>query len=88
MGPLFPLSHSRFYLGRNASDTSSSDTTNANHHPTVFAGTPEDFDYDVLAALVFEDMIAFEASHARLRESRKWLQSSQRTKKGSSTVRD
>lgn len=67
-GPLFPLSHSRFYLGRNASDTSSSDTTNANHQPTVFAGTPNDFDYDVLATLIFEDTIAFEAFHARLRE--------------------
>lgn len=68
MGPVFPVSHSRFYLHRNPGDTSSSDRSNASYLPTVFAGTPDDFDYDVYCELVYEDKAAFEAFHARMGE--------------------
>lgn len=66
MGPLFPQTHTRFYLTRNATGDDTSST--ADYAPTVFIGTPEDFDYDLFCELVFEDVEAFEAFFARLRE--------------------
>ena len=65
---VFPLSHSRFYLKRTPEASSSSDTSNSNYRPTVLAGTPDDFAYDVYCELVFEDEAASQAFIARIRE--------------------
>lgn len=67
VGQSFPLSHSRFYLRREIQAESPSDTTNTNHPPTVFAGTTNDFDYDVYCMLTFEDKSAFETFIGRIR---------------------
>lgn len=65
-GPLFPTSHSRFYLARKTmEDSPKSDTSNAKHPPTVFVGTSKDFDYDVYCTLEFENVSAFEAFYTR-----------------------
>ena len=69
MGPIFPKSHTRFYLPRQASAPSSADTSNTNYVPTIFIGDAQDFDYDAFASIVFADEAAFEAFYARLREA-------------------
>lgn len=66
MGPVFPQTHTRFYLTKNA--TTDDTSSNADYAPTVFMGTREDFDYDLFCELVFEDVKAFEAFFARFRE--------------------
>lgn len=65
---LFPVSHSRHYTTRIPANPSSSDHSNANYPPTVYAGTPEDIGYDVYSEMKFEDKAAFEAFNARLGE--------------------
>lgn len=52
-GPLFPLSHVRRYLQRDSSDEP--------YPATVLVGTQEDFEYDVISELTFEDESAFRA---------------------------
>ncbi len=68
LAAVFPLSHSRFYLKRTPEDSSLSDSSNSNYRPTVLAGTPDDFAYDVYCELVFEDESSFHAFHAGMRE--------------------
>lgn len=59
------MTHSRFYLPRTTSESSSSDKSNANYTPTTIVGTPDDFTYDVISKLVFEDAAACDAFLAR-----------------------
>lgn len=66
MGPLFPLTHSRFYIERGPGITSSPDASTTSYAPVIYVGTPSDFDYDVYCELVFEDAAAFQAFHARM----------------------
>lgn len=66
-GPTFPLSHTRFYVTRQPSEPSP-DTSNANHPPTVYGGTPSDFNYDVHIELVFESAAGMEAFYAKMQE--------------------
>ncbi|KAL8726653.1 MAG: hypothetical protein Q9181_005967 [Wetmoreana brouardii] len=68
MGPTFPLTHSRFYIERGLVNNSSSDATNASYAPVVYAGTPDDFDYDVFTQFIFESAAARQAFQARLQE--------------------
>lgn len=65
LSDVFPLTHSRFYLPRTTSESSSSDKSNANYTPTTIVGTPDDFTYDVISKLVFEDAAACDAFLAR-----------------------
>ncbi|KAL8706493.1 MAG: hypothetical protein Q9201_000478 [Fulgogasparrea decipioides] len=61
-GPLFPLTHSRFYIERRP------DASNASYAPVVYVGTPNDFDYDAYCEMVFEDAAACRAFWTRLQE--------------------
>lgn len=66
LGPVFPKSHTRFYIHRQLSTTDSADTSNASYTPTIFIGDTNDFDYDAYASLIFKDEAAFHAFFARL----------------------
>ncbi len=66
LGPVFPISHTRFYLPRQPSTPSPGDTSKANFAPSVFIGNTDDFDYDVFASVIFEDEAAFDKFFARL----------------------
>ena len=68
MGPLFPLTHSRFYLRRHPEEGSSSATAVTNYQPTVYVGTHSDFDYDLYCTLEFEDEKGFDAFHQRMQD--------------------
>ena len=68
MGPVFPKSHTRFYLPRQSSTTCSESTSVTNYTPIVFLGTTADFDYDAFASIIFADEAAFHAFYARLRD--------------------
>jgi hypothetical protein len=48
VGDAFPISHHRYYLRRAEGDA-----------PLVFYGTPEDFPYDAVVLMVFEDIEHF-----------------------------
>ncbi|PYH42542.1 EthD domain-containing protein [Aspergillus saccharolyticus JOP 1030-1] len=65
-GSTFPTLHKRLYLTRTPQDRASSDPSNANHLPTVFAGQPADFSWDVLVEMVFNNMEHFQAFQAAL----------------------
>ena len=58
-GPLFPLSHTRRYVYRSEEKP---------HSATVFTGTQDDFDYDVVSELVFESQDAFQAFFAKYQD--------------------
>jgi hypothetical protein len=58
-GSAFPLSHTRRYIARTPSPSSTSDTSNT-WPAAVLVGAQEDFSYDGIAELVFEDQGAFE----------------------------
>ncbi|MCJ1285497.1 hypothetical protein MMC26_004837 [Xylographa opegraphella] len=72
-GPVSPQTHTRYYLPKHThpsppdSLTTTTTTTTASI-PTVLMGTPENFSYNVIAKLVFEDEKAFQAFHTRLME--------------------
>lgn len=57
LGPVFPKSHTRFYLPRQPSNPSPGDTSNANYALSVFIGNTDDFDYDVFASVIFESLL-------------------------------
>lgn len=66
MGPVFPKTHTRFYLSKHAATEASG--PDAAYVPTVFVGTNQDFDYDVYCELVFHDVEEFQAFFARIGE--------------------
>ncbi|MCJ1290848.1 hypothetical protein MMC34_002390 [Xylographa carneopallida] len=67
LGPVFPKTHTRYYLPKHTALSSPDGSTATTAYvPTVFGGNPEDFSYDVIAKLVFEDENGFQAFHARL----------------------
>ncbi|MCJ1381313.1 hypothetical protein MMC17_004423 [Xylographa soralifera] len=67
MGSIFPKKHTRYYLPKHAAPTSPDNPT-PTYVPTVFMGTPEDFSYDVIAKLEFEDEKGFHAFFAKFME--------------------
>ena len=67
MGPLFPKSHTRFYLPRkHAAGSVSSEKTNIEYPANIFLGKADDFDFDAFASIVFDHEEAFNQFHARL----------------------
>ncbi|KAF2253687.1 hypothetical protein BU26DRAFT_516008 [Trematosphaeria pertusa] len=54
-GPYFPLTHTRRYIARPAAEA-----TTGSWPASVLVGTQEDFAYDWIAELVFEDEAAFQ----------------------------
>jgi hypothetical protein len=71
MGTAFPLTHTRHYLTRTTIHTSPEDKSNTNHPVTTYAGTANDFPYNVYSEMVFEDIRAFEVFATRLAELEK-----------------
>lgn len=73
-GPLFPLTHTRHYISRPAQDPShpdpksNSDKDNEAWPAAVLVGTQEDFTYDGIAELVFENEVAFHTFMAKMGE--------------------
>ncbi|KAI1128319.1 EthD domain-containing protein [Nemania abortiva] len=59
-GAFFPLSHTRRYLHRSEKETDSNTWRNPISPATVVIGTQEDFDYDAISELTFEDEPAFQ----------------------------
>ncbi|KAF1998210.1 hypothetical protein P154DRAFT_536626 [Amniculicola lignicola CBS 123094] len=57
VGDAFPLSHSRYYLKRNSGAAEVEKGTEA--LPFVLYGTAEDFNYDCMIVMVFEDFSHF-----------------------------
>jgi len=56
-GSLFPLSHTRRYLQRTATPTS--DGGSWKYPAAILSGSQEDFGYDTITEMVFEDETAF-----------------------------
>ncbi|KAJ4349834.1 uncharacterized protein N0V89_008453 [Didymosphaeria variabile] len=55
-GSVAPLRHRRCYLARANSDSKDSNVSaDAGYPPLVLRGTPEDFDYDCIAEVSWED---------------------------------
>ncbi len=59
-GASFPLSHTRRYLHRTQNQADSNTARNPSTPATVLIGTQDDFDYDAIAELTFEDAAAFQ----------------------------
>ncbi|KAI0912143.1 EthD domain-containing protein [Ustulina deusta] len=59
-GASFPLSHTRRYLHRTQNQSDSNTARNPSTPATVLIGTQDDFDYDAIAELTFEDAAAFQ----------------------------
>ncbi|KAI1190711.1 EthD domain-containing protein [Nemania serpens] len=59
-GAYFPLSHTRRYLHRSENQADGNTARNLSTPATVIIGTQEDFDYDAIAELTFEDEAAFQ----------------------------
>ncbi|RAK94844.1 EthD domain-containing protein [Aspergillus ibericus CBS 121593] len=60
-GASFPTRHKRYYLPRTPNNAGSMDLTNAYYAPTVLAGKPDDFPWDVYVEMVFQDRQHFQA---------------------------
>ncbi|KAI0424466.1 EthD domain-containing protein [Xylaria sp. FL1042] len=59
-GASFPLSHTRRYLHRSENQTDGNTARNPSTPATVLLGTQDDFDYDAITELTFEDAAAFQ----------------------------
>ncbi|RAL10234.1 EthD domain-containing protein [Aspergillus homomorphus CBS 101889] len=69
----FPTHHRRHYLVRHPRNPTSTDPSNANYVPNVFAGEAEDFTWDVYVEMIFEDMQHLQAFRAALDAQRQRL---------------
>ncbi|KAL3481562.1 hypothetical protein BJX99DRAFT_253483 [Aspergillus californicus] len=67
-GSSFPTFHKRHYLPRAVQDAAAanSDTSNTNYPAMIFAGSAADFQFDVYAEVIFEDVEHFKAFQAAL----------------------
>ncbi|KAI0553954.1 EthD domain-containing protein [Xylaria curta] len=64
----FPLSHARRYLHRSENQADSNTVRNLSTPATVLIGTQDDFDYDAIAELTFEDAAAFQTFFGRMQQ--------------------
>ncbi|KAL9055043.1 MAG: hypothetical protein Q9162_003808 [Coniocarpon cinnabarinum] len=67
-GSKFPITHTRHYIQRQSPEGTTDDKSNASHPAVTFMGSPDDFDYDAYAELVFEDDKAFQEFFALVSE--------------------
>lgn len=65
-GPLFPNSHTRNYISR--SEHPQGDVNNSTYPAAVLIGTQQDFEYDAIAELTFDNETAFQAFFGRISE--------------------
>ncbi|KAI0116375.1 EthD domain-containing protein [Nemania sp. FL0031] len=67
-GAAFPLSHTRRYLHRSDIKSVANTVRNPDSPATVILGKQDDFDYDVVAELTFEDEAAFKTYFGLMRQ--------------------
>ncbi|KAL9091814.1 MAG: hypothetical protein Q9159_001186 [Coniocarpon cinnabarinum] len=65
-GKDFPRSHTRYYVTRESQYASTASSTSTNFVPNVIVGTVEDFDYDAIVPIVFENREAFQSFYDRM----------------------